>query len=184
MMANRLPEALEALALYRERERDEAKRPARYYYAAALSQAWAGRLEDAKRIAQEGIARHAHSAPLHMIAGAVAERRNELEAARVHYRTAIEEDAHIAQGHKDLGDVAYRLGLHDEAGSHYERANELNPALGDDVYTRLGTLHYKSFKREDAVRYWQRALELNPQNQVVRANLEVVADALRTRGSG
>ena len=105
-------------------------------------------------------------------------------AAGVHYRPAIEEDAHIAQGHKDLGDVAYRLGLHDEAGSHYERAIELNPALGDDVYTRLGTLHYKSFKREDAVRYWQRALELNPQNQVVRANLEVVADALRTRGSG
>ena len=184
LMANRLPDALESVALYRERERDEAKRPPRYYYAAALASAWSGQLADAKRIAQEGIARHGHSAPLHMIAGAIAERRNELEAARESYRTALEEDPQIAQSHKDLGDVAYRLGLHDEAATHYERAIELAPDLGDDVYTRLGNLQYKRFKREDAMKYWRRALELNPQNQVVRANLEVVADALGARGSG
>ncbi|HEX6590043.1 MAG TPA: DUF4388 domain-containing protein [Longimicrobiales bacterium] len=184
LMANRLPDALEALALYRERERDESARPARYWYAAALAHAWAGDLGEASRLAREGIARHQHSAPLHLVAGAVAERRNDLEIARTHYREAAEEDPQLPQAQKDLGDVAYRLGLHDEAGDHYERAIELAPDLGDDVYTRLGNLQYKRFRREDAVKYWRRALELNPQNQVVRANLDVVADALGSRGSG
>ena len=184
LMANRLPDALEALALYRERERDENARPARYWYAAALAQAWAGDLDEARRIAKEGIARHHHSAPLHLIAGAVCERRNDLETAREHYREAVEEDPQLAQAHKDLGDVAYRLGLHEEAAEHFERAVQLAPELGDDVYTKLGNLQYKRFKREDAVQYWRRALELNPQNQVVRANLDVVADALGPRGSG
>ena len=184
LMSNRLPDALEALALYRERERDDAARPARYWYAAALAHAWSGDLGEARRLATEGLVLHPHSAPLHMIAGAVAERRNELESARESFKTALEEDGQIAQAHKDLGDVAYRLGLHDEAAQHYERAIELNPDLGDDVYTRLGNLQYKRFRREDAMKYWQRALQLNPQNQVVRANLEVVADALGTRGAG
>jgi tetratricopeptide (TPR) repeat protein len=184
LLANHLPDAHEALALYRERERDESKRPARYYYVHALASAWRGDLDEAKRIAKEGLTRHPHSAPLHLIAGAVAERRNELEAARESYRTAAEEDPHIAQAYKDLGDIAYRLGLHDEATMQYERAIEIAPDLGDDVYSRLGTLQYKRFKREDAMHYWRRALELNPQNQVVRANLDVVADALGTRGAG
>ena len=184
LMANRLPDALEALALYRERERDENARPARYWYAAALANGWAGDLDEARRLAKDGIARHRHSAPLHLIAGAVCERRNDLEAARDHYREALEEDPLLPQAHKDLGDVAYRLGLHDEAAEHFERAIQLAPELGDDVYTKLGNLQYKRFRREEAVQYWRRALELNPQNQVVRANLDVVADALGTRGSG
>ena len=183
LQARHLSEAAEALALYRERERDEARWPARYYYAAALHAASSGDLGEAGRIAKQGVERYPHSAPLHLILGAVAERRNELEAARASYRTAVEEDAHMPQGHKDLGDVAYRLGLHDEAAEHYEQTIELAPDLGDDVYTRLGNLHYKRFKREDAVKYWQRALELNPQNAVVRANLEVVGDALRPSGT-
>ncbi|HUF12776.1 MAG TPA: DUF4388 domain-containing protein [Longimicrobiales bacterium] len=183
LQARHLAESTEALALYRERERDEAKRPARYYYAAALTAAASGDLGEAARLAKEGLARHPHVAPLHLVAGAVAERRNELEAARESYRTALEEDPQLVQAHKDLGDVAYRLGLHDEAETHYERALELAPDLGDDVYTKLGNLQYKRFRREEAMKYWRRALELNPDNQVVRANLEVVADALGTRGS-
>lgn len=183
LQARHLSEAAEALALYRERERDESRWPARYYHAAALHAASSGDLVEAHRIAKQGIERHPHSAPLHLVLGAVAERKNELEVARACYRTAVEEDAHLAQGHKDLGDVAYRLGLHDEATEHYEQAVELDPELGDDVYTRLGNLRYKRFEREDAVKYWQRALELNPQNAVVRANLEVVGDALRAPGT-
>jgi len=56
---------------------------------------------------------------------------------------------------------------------------QLAPALGDDVYFRLGNIHYKRMDRPEAVQLWRRALELNPGNQVVRTNLELVENVLR-----
>jgi tetratricopeptide (TPR) repeat protein len=55
----------------------------------------------------------------------------------------------------------------------------LNPRLGDDVYFRMGNIHYKRMERQQAVELWRRALELNPQNTVVRTNLELVESVLR-----
>jgi len=173
----------EALAHYRERQPDQAARPARYHHAAALCAALAGDLDGAAAAIKQGQSLHPESAPLHVLAGAIAERRNRLEKAGEHYRRALEEDPQLPQAYKSLGDVAYRLGLHDEALEHYRRAVDLQPDLGDDVYTRLGTLAYKGFRREEAVGYWRRALELNPHNQVVRNNLEVVADASGPAGA-
>ncbi|HVH13511.1 MAG TPA: tetratricopeptide repeat protein [Longimicrobium sp.] len=55
----------------------------------------------------------------------------------------------------------------------------LNPRLGDDVYFRMGNIHYKRMERQQAVELWRRALEINPQNSVVRTNLELVESVLR-----
>jgi tetratricopeptide (TPR) repeat protein len=81
------------------------------------------------------------------------------------------------QAQKNLGDIAYAQGSDEEALRLFQRASELDPELGDDLYTKLGNLHYRSRNREGAVRYWTRALDLNPDNGVVRNNLEIVAHA-------
>jgi tetratricopeptide (TPR) repeat protein len=107
----------------------------------------------------------------------VAERRGDYERAERHFRHAAEEDPSLAHAHKNLGDLAYRRGEHDEAAEHYRRAAQLAPSLGDDLYTKLGNIHFKRMNTEQAVRSWQKALELNPANEVVRNNLTVAAHA-------
>lgn len=176
-------EAQTALAHYRERAGAGATLPARYYHTAALASAVAGELAAARELLESGLELHPHAAPLHLLAGVVAEREGHLERAGEHYHHALDEDANLPQAHKNLGDVAYRQGLHEDAAEHFEKAVELAPDLGDDVYAKLGNVHYKQFRREQAVECWKRALELNPHNQVVRNTLEVVLDALGSPGT-
>ncbi len=169
--------ALDELACYRARLPSTASPAPVYFYHAALAAALAGRLEEAATHAADGVGSHPSSALLLLVAGAIAERRDELDDAERYYRLAADESPALAQAQKGLGDVAYRRGLQEEALAHYARATELAPELGDDVYARLGNLHYKRLERERAVECWRRALELNPENQVVRNNLDIVAHA-------
>ncbi len=166
------------LDLYRERLAAGASPPALYYHHAALAAALAGRLEDAARRVAEGLEAHPGSAPLHLLAGQVAERRGDVADAERAYKQAVEEDPALAPAHKSLGDLAYREKLFDDALDHYERAARLAPDLGDDLHTKLGNLYYKRNERERALESWRRAIELNPGNHVVRNNLEVVTHAL------
>ncbi|MGH7554163.1 MAG: tetratricopeptide repeat protein, partial [Longimicrobiales bacterium] len=112
-----------------------------------------------------------------LLAGLLAERRGDLDTAERHYTQAVELDPTVVQAHKNLGDVAYRRGAHEHALSLYQRAAELAPDLGDDLYAKLGNLHYRARNRDGAIRCWKRALELNPRNDAVRNNLDIVAHA-------
>jgi tetratricopeptide (TPR) repeat protein len=162
---------------YRERLADGFAPCAAYYHHVALAAAIAGRLDVAEARVQEGIDAHPTSAPLLVLAGAIAERKGDLVTAEGHYRQAAEEDPSLPQAHKNLGDLAYRRGLLDEAIEHYTRAIQIAPALGDDVYAKLGNLHYKRMEAEKALEYWHKALELNPENRVVRNNIDVATHA-------
>ena len=153
--------------------------PAAYFAFAVLAEAASGRADAALKLGEEGIGLHAHSAPLHLHLGAVRERRGEWEQAEAAYRRAMEEDGDLPQAQKALGDALYRRGAYDDAAESYGRALQINAALGDDVYFRLGNIHYKKMERAEAVKLWRRALELNPQNTVVRTNLELVESVLR-----
>jgi tetratricopeptide (TPR) repeat protein len=170
-------EAAAAFARFRE-EFKGPRLPAAYFAFAVLAEAAAGRPEEALKLGEEGIALHTHSAPLHLHLGTVRERRGEWEAAEALYRRAVEEDGDLPQAHKALGDAQYRRGAYDDAAESYNRALQLAPALGDDVFFRLGNIHYKKMERAEAVKLWRRALELNPQNTVVRTNLELVERVL------
>ncbi|HYH79889.1 MAG TPA: DUF4388 domain-containing protein [Longimicrobium sp.] len=170
--------ASEAFARYRE-ALGAAKAPAAYYAFALLAEAAAGRADEALRLGEEGVAAHPHGAAVHLHYGAVRERRGEWEQAEALYRRAGEEDGELPQAHKALGDALYRRGAYDEAAESYRRAIALKDDLGDDVYFRLGNIHYKRMERPEAVRLWRRALEINPQNAVVRTNLELVENVLR-----
>jgi tetratricopeptide (TPR) repeat protein len=74
-----------------------------------------------------------------------------------------------------LGDLAYRASRYDEAWDLYQRAVELAPDLGDDVYFKLGNIAYKRSDRDHAGELWRRALELNPKHELVKANLETLS---------
>jgi len=112
-----------------------------------------------------------------LLAGLAGERLGDPDGAELFYRKVIEVEPGLAQAHKSLGDVAHARGAHDEALRLYQRAVELEPELGDEVYTRIGTLHYRARNREAAVRAWSRALEMNPKNDVVRNHLDVLRHA-------
>jgi tetratricopeptide (TPR) repeat protein len=165
--------ACETFAAYRE-ALGSAKPPPAYFAFAIIAEAAAGRADRAIEIGREGVALHPHSAPIHQHLGAVQERTGDWDGAEASYRRAVEEDGELAQAHKGLGDALYRRGAFDDAAESYARAIQLAPELGDDVYFRLGNIHYKRMDRPEAVRLWRRALEVNPQNSVVRTNLELV----------
>ena len=170
--------AAEAFAAYRAALGERTPPPA-YYAFAPVAEAAAGRGDEAVRLGEEGAAAHPHAAHVHLHLGTVRERRGEWEQAEAAYRRATEEDGELAHARKALGDALYRRGAYDEAADEYRRAIQLSPALGDDVYFRLGNIHYKRMERADAVKLWRKALELNPQNGVVRTNLELVENVLR-----
>lgn len=171
--------ATAALRAYRAMLLPDALPPATYYYCAGLAATVDGRMDEAEGIVEEGLGAHPASAPLHLLAGNLAERRADMPAAERSYQHAAEEDATLAQAHRNLGDLANRRGAEHEALEHYRRAVEIDPDLGDDLYTRLADLHYRRNEREEAVRCWRRAVEMNPDNDVARNHLEVVARASR-----
>jgi tetratricopeptide (TPR) repeat protein len=153
--------------------------PATYYYCAGLAEILVGRLDRAAAMIDEGLGAHPASAPLLLLAGNLAERRADMEAAELSYQQAAEEDASLAQAHRNLGDLAQRRGATQDALDHYRRAAEADPDLGDGLYTRLAELYYRRNERDQAIRCWRRAVELNPANEVARTRLEVVAGATR-----
>ncbi len=124
------------------------------------------------QVGREGLTHYPVCGPLLVNAGAVLERRGEVDAAEALYARAIQTQSIPAQEHKNLGNQAWAHGDQQNAHVHYEKAVKLEPRLGDDIYLRLGTIAYKDQDLDVARLLWRRALELNPHNDLVRTNLE------------
>jgi tetratricopeptide (TPR) repeat protein len=177
MHTHSFAEAQVALSKYRVLLGEAARPAADYFYHAGLACALRSDLSGADATVAEGLEAHPDSAPLLVLAGAICERRGDMEGAFRAHSQAVDADSSVAQAHKNLGDIAYRRGAHADALQHYERAAQLDPALGDDVFARLGNLLFKARRVDAAISHWQKALELNPANEIVRNNLENVAHA-------
>jgi tetratricopeptide (TPR) repeat protein len=147
---------------------------AAWYHYAALTSALRGDLDRAISLLTEGVEAHPHSGVLHNNLAAAHERRNAHREAALAIERGLQEDAGVAQLYKNQGDNFYRLAKYDEALDAFQRAVKLNPALGEDVYLKLGNIRFKRQEREEAVRCWERALELDPENAIIRTNLDAV----------
>lgn len=169
----------EALREY-ERKVPEERRTSLYYSAASLAAALLGELDAAVERGEKGVQRFPRSAPLLNNLAVLYERQGKEDTAAECFRRAYEEDSSLAQPLKNEGDLLYRRSAYDEAAESYRRALRVQPRLGDDVYARLGNIHYKRKEWERAFEMWEKALELNPQNEVVRRNLDV----MRTQADG
>ncbi|GAC1690978.1 MAG: hypothetical protein NVS9B3_09550 [Gemmatimonadaceae bacterium] len=151
--------------------------PAAWFHYASLAAALSGDTERATALLTEGVGVHPHAAALYNNLAALHERRGSTLDAASAIDRGLAEDAALPQLHKNAGDHAYKTGNYDEAFDAYRRAVKLNPALGGDVYFKLGNILYKRSDRDGAVKCWQRALELDPDNAIVRTNLDAVKAA-------
>lgn len=148
--------------------------PPAWFHYAALAAALRDDLDRAIALVTEGLNVHPRGPVLCNTLAVLLERKGELAAAGQAAERGLSENGALPQLHKNLGDALYGAGKYDEALEAYQRAIKLNPALGDDVYCKLGNIRYKWQEKEQAMAYWERALALNPDNQSLRANLELV----------
>ena len=146
--------------------------PAWFHYA-SLAAALAGDLDRALELITEGVKAHPQIPVLGNTLAAVYERRGDYAAAAQAVEAALGEGIAIPQLHKNLGDYFYRALRYEEALDQYQRAIKINPALGDDVYFKLGNIRFKWQEKEQALAYWERSLALNPANEILRTNLEL-----------
>jgi tetratricopeptide (TPR) repeat protein len=172
LRAGDVDEASASLTTARTLWGKRAPSPAWFHYA-ALAAALAGDLDRALAVISEGVKAHPQAAVLGNTLAAIQERRGDFVAAAHAAEVAMIADASIPQLHKNLGDYFYRSSRFEEALEQYQRAIKINPALGDDVYSKLGSIRFKWQEKEQALAYWERALALNPDNDVLRTNLQL-----------
>ena len=149
--------------------------PPGWYWARALTAACAGEFELAEDLAEEGVEAYPSHAPLANNLAVLKELAGDLATAEELVRDARTNEPSLPQLSKNLGDLAYRGSRYDEAWDAYNRAVELAPDLGDDVYFKLGNIAYKRNERELASQLWRKALEINPKHELVKANLDTLS---------
>jgi tetratricopeptide (TPR) repeat protein len=149
--------------------------PGIWYWARTLAAAAAGDFEVAEQVAEQAVAAFPQHAVLRNNLAVLKELAGELPAAEALARGALRDEPSLPQLSKNLGDLAYRASRYDEAWALYQRAVELSPELGDDVYFKLGNIAYKRSEREQAAELWRRALALNPKHELVKANLDTLS---------
>jgi tetratricopeptide (TPR) repeat protein len=148
--------------------------PPLWWWARVLAALVAGREDEARALAEEGVQHHPRSVPLRNNLAVLCERAGQTERAEQLLGGALEDNPGLPQLSKNLGDLHYRAGRVPEAITAYQRAITLAPRLGDDVYFKLGNLALKEGRRGDAEAYWKETLALNPQHETARRNLETL----------
>ena len=172
-LAGRAAEA--RLALDRARERGGVVTPsAPWFHLAAVTALADGDPATAVARLEEGVQAHPRSAALlSCLAAARARQGQDDDALRLAER-AVAEDQSLAQPMKVVGDVHYRAGRFDLAAAWYARALESAPALGADVWLRLGNVRLRQGDRAGAVDAWREALTLQPDHAIARGNLDAL----------
>jgi tetratricopeptide (TPR) repeat protein len=151
--------------------------PAIYYAYAVLAAAAAGELDEAVSLGREGLKEHPTEATILVNTGAVLDHKGNHEAAEQYFMRAIRSGSDVPpQAHKNLGDQAFRRGDIKGAQAHYEQAVRLDPALGDDVFLRLGTIARDVGDTELAILFLRRSIELSPENEEARSLLADLSD--------
>ena len=148
--------------------------PAVWFWARALAAGGAGDFALAEELAEEGGEAYPSHAPLQNNLAVLKELAGDLPGAEDLLRAAHKNEPSLPQLSKNLGDLAYRASRYDEAWTAYQRAIELAPDLGDDVYFKLGNIAYKRNDRDLAAQLWRKALEINPKHELVKANLDTL----------
>lgn len=149
-----------------------------WYWAVSLAVAAQGKLAEAEGWVHEGLKVFPRSAVLRNNLAVLLEMSGDLVEAEKEIREAIGDGLALPQLSKNLGDILYRHGRYEDAWEAYERAVQLDPSLGDDVYFKMGNIAYKRMDHDRASIMWEKTLEFNPNHQLARTNLETM-NALR-----
>jgi tetratricopeptide (TPR) repeat protein len=176
VLALRRGEASDALALLIAARPLWGKRPppAAWFHFTALAMALTGEVAQGHALLLEALTQHPHAAGLYNNLAAICERQGRYGDAAVAIERGLQEDAGLAQLHKNAGDYAYRGAHYDDALDAYHRATRANPALGPDVFLKIGNILFRRGEPDGAIRSWTRALEIDPGCDIARNNLEMV----------
>jgi tetratricopeptide (TPR) repeat protein len=146
--------------------------PAIWFHYASLVAAARDDADQAQAILEEGIRTHPSVGVLHANYAALLLARGALGAAASAVERGMLHAANLAPFQKTVGDLAFRMARVDDALEAYQRAVRLEPALGPDVYQKLGELRYQRGDVGESRRCWDRVLELDPSNRQARVSLD------------
>jgi tetratricopeptide (TPR) repeat protein len=142
---------------------------------------WAGKHDDAARIAERALAMDTTGLEAiwsSLFVGAARERAGREAEALPHYRRAVRLDPSNPMSHHYLADALGRNGLDGEAAAEYAKVLELDPADAD-AQAKLGLLLVSGGRPADAIPHLRAALNRFPG----RADLKTaLADALLKSG--
>ncbi len=148
--------------------------PAVWFHYASLVAAARDDADLAQAVLEEGIRTHPSVGVLHANYAALMLTRGSIPAAAAGVERGMLHAANLAPFQKTVGDVAYRVARFDDAMEAYQRAVRLEPALGPDVYLKLGELRYQRGETAESQRCWQRVLELDPTNRQAQVSLDAI----------
>jgi len=151
--------------------------PAVWFHYASLNAAAREDADQAQALLEEGIRTHPSVGVLHANYAALLLGRGALTAAAAAVERGMLHAANLAPFQKTVGDLAHRVARLDDAMEAYQRAVRLEPALGPDVYLKLGELRYQRGEVAESQRCWDRVLELDPGNRQAQVSLDAIRRA-------
>ncbi|MHC4180080.1 MAG: tetratricopeptide repeat protein, partial [Planctomycetota bacterium] len=134
---------------------------------------WAGKLEEARKLATKAAELVPDDAVAHFQLGVCAEGRGDLARAAVHYRRALEVAPNFAKAHTNLGSVLQQSGETALAVRHFMQATRLDPDDHKALFN-LGRFFRKQGKLEPAAEHFQHVIRLHPRDAEARAQLAAV----------
>jgi tetratricopeptide (TPR) repeat protein len=151
--------------------------PAVWFHYASLVAAASDDAEQAQALLEEGIRTHPSVGVLHANYAALLLARGSLTHAAAAAERGMLHAANLAPFQKTVGDLAHRVARFGDAIEAYHRAVRLEPALGPDVYQKLGELRYQRGELVESQQCWERVLELDPGNKQAQASLNTLRRA-------
>jgi len=140
--------------------------PPMFFGHAVLAAGASGDLHQAVSLGREGLKHYPTEPSILVNTGALLDRQGNHEAAEQYFQRALHSGLEVpAQAYKNLGDQALRRGDVKIAQANYENAVRVDPALGDDVFLKLGSIAADAGDAELALLLLLRAVEINPENE-------------------
>ena len=131
---------------------------------------WAGKSEEADRLAQRATELAPDDAMAHVQRAANAELAGRIEEAIGEYRRSIELDPDTLEAHFGLADILTSQGKYEEAVSEYNQALRVNPAQ-PAVLCNLGIALEALGRTGEAVAALQRAIQIKPDEAAAHYHL-------------
>ena len=141
--------------------------------------AWAGKLDEAERFAQQAREVLVKAPEANGILGHAALARGDVEAAIRHLTLAAAEEPNLAFVRLDLGTALYLRGDYEEAIDEFTAALAIDPLVEADAHNNLGLAWQALGIFDRAISEYERAIEANPDHPDARNNFGV---ALLRRG--
>ncbi len=141
---------------------------------------WAGKLEEAERLARKAAELVGEDAATHHLLGRNAEGRGQWEEAIRHYRRALDLDPAHAEARSSLGMALAVEGQNGEAIRHFREALRIRPDHPGTL-SNLGAALMAQGKAEEAIRHYRQALRLDPRYAEAHNNLGLALASIGRR---